>query len=87
MHLQLPPFASSLSKGERRTERPPLRTFDLVAPDRALPVLTRGLSRGGGVFVASQHAAFDPKGIIVMCLLQKLERLEEYQFTYGTATG
>jgi hypothetical protein len=86
MHLQLPPFTLSLSKGEGRTERPQLRTFDLVAPDDALPVLARGLSRRV-VFVASQRAAFDPKGISVMCLLQKLERLEEYQFAYGTATG
>ena len=86
MHLQLPPFVLSLSKGERRTGRPPLRIVDLVAPDDALPVLARDLSRWV-VFLASQHASFDPKGIIVMCLLQKLERLEEYQFTYGTATG
>ena len=86
MHLQLPPFALSLSKGERRTGRPRLRILDLVAPDDALPMLARGLSRWV-VFLSSQHAAFDPKGISVMCLLQKLERLEEYQFTYGTATG
>ena len=86
MHLQLPPFALSLSKGERRTERPQLRIVDFAAPDDALPVLAPGLSRRV-VFVASQHGAFDPKGIGVMCLLQNLERLEEYQFTYGTATG
>ena len=86
MHLQLPPFTLSLSKGEWRTERPQLRNVDFAAPDRALPALARGLSRWV-VFLSSQHTAFDPEGVGVMCLLQNLERLEEYQFTYGTATG
>ena len=42
MQLQLPKFALSLSNGERRTERPPLRTFNLIATDDAMQVLARG---------------------------------------------